>query len=90
MDYTKVDVDPPMPTSGELESLVPQNETILPSPQPDEADWGDDEVEEVVEAEIEDFQSQALQPTEASHTSRLPQPRILLTKNLEESSEAEP
>ena len=70
MDYTKVDVDPPMPTSGEFESLVPQNETILPSPpQPDEADWGDDEVEKVVETEIEDFQSQTLQPTEASHTS---------------------
>ena len=90
MDYTKVDVDPPMPSTGELESLVPQNETILPSPQPDEADWGDDEVEKVVETEIEDFQSQTLQPTEASHTSRLPQPRILLTKTLEESSEAEP
>ena len=88
MDYTKVDVDvdPPMPSTGEFESLVPQSETILPSPQPDEADWGDDEVDKIVETEIEDLQSQVLPPTEASHTTRLPQPRILLSKTLEDSS----
>ena len=92
MDYTKVDVDvdPPMPSTGEFESLTPQSETILPSPQPDEADWGDEEVDKIVETEIEDLQSQVLPPTEASHTSRLPQPRILLSKTLEETSEAEP
>ena len=95
MDYTKVDVDvdPPMPSTGEFERLVPQSETILPSPQPqepDEADWGDDEVDKIVETEVEDLQSQVLPPTEASHTSRLPQPRILLSKTLEETSEAEP
>ena len=61
MDHTNV--DPPIPPIlGELETLT----------QADKADWGDDKVKKVVETEIEDFQSQALQPTEASHTTRLP------------------
>ena len=101
-DYTKVDVDPPSGTEKEMgfqDMQIQESEAILPSPPPEEEpkkteevpDWSDDDVEKVVQTEVEELQSSPPLSTEASTTaasSRF-QPRLLLTKSLEESSEAE-
>ena len=89
-DYIKVDE-----SSSELqlqEMTLPQTEALLPSPPQEEApDWSDDDVEKVVQTEVEELQSSPPLSTEASTTSASSrfQPRLLLTKSLEESSEAE-
>ena len=100
-DYTEVDVDPPAENDKEMgfqDLALPETESILPSQPADEQkepeedpDWAEDEVETVIHTEIEELQSSPPLSTEAPATSKGSrfQPRLQLTKPLEESSEAE-